>query len=37
MARHPDAEKAMMSKIKLVRYQPNPEAHWGPGKAASKK
>lgn len=33
--RHPDA--ALLSNVKLVRYQENPQANWGPGKKATGK
>lgn len=33
---HPDVAKATLSDVKLVRYQVNPQANWGPAKAAVK-
>jgi hypothetical protein len=33
---HPDAEKSLLSSVKLVRYQINPQAAWGPARAAVK-
>lgn len=31
-----ETDEALRSKVKLVRYQLNPEPNWGPGRAASK-
>lgn len=31
---HPNVDEMLMSRVKLVRYQANPEPNWGPGKAA---
>lgn len=36
LAPHPDVGKATLSDVKLVRYQVNPQANWGPAKAAVK-
>ncbi|SCV74540.1 BQ2448_7569 [Microbotryum intermedium] len=33
---HPDVAKHMLSNLKLVKYQMNPQANWGPAKAAVK-
>ncbi|KDE07200.1 hypothetical protein MVLG_02600 [Microbotryum lychnidis-dioicae p1A1 Lamole] len=33
---HPDVAKHMLSDLKLVKYQMNPQANWGPAKAAAK-
>ncbi|GAA5870511.1 hypothetical protein JCM1840_004786 [Sporobolomyces johnsonii] len=34
LAPHPDVAAALLDNIKLVRYQTNPQANWGPAKAA---
>ncbi|GAA6006713.1 hypothetical protein JCM11491_003153 [Sporobolomyces phaffii] len=31
---HPEVHKALLDNIKLVRYQMNPQANWGPARAA---
>ncbi|GAA5941309.1 tRNA (guanine26-N2)-dimethyltransferase [Sporobolomyces koalae] len=34
LAPHPEVHKALLDDIKLVRYQINPQANWGPARAA---
>ncbi|BGP43727.1 RNA methyltransferase tRNA(m5U54)methyltransferase [Rhodotorula kratochvilovae] len=34
LAPHPDAAKALLDDVKVVRYQMNPQANWGPARAA---